>query len=53
MADFFTKPLPSKTFFFMRDRIMNVPASWKPERPLARVTHGYTDTFEILHTLGI
>ena len=35
MADFFTKPLPSKTFFFMRDRIMNVPASVKPERPLA------------------
>ena len=23
-ADFFTKPLPSKTFFFMRDAIMNV-----------------------------
>ena len=35
MADFFTKPLPTKTFFFMRDRIMNVPASVKPERPPA------------------
>ena len=35
MADFFTKPLPAKTFFFLRDRIMNVPASTKPDRPLA------------------
>ena len=26
MADFFTKPLPPKSFFAMRDRIMNVPA---------------------------
>ena len=26
MADFFTKPLPSKTFFYMRDAIMNVRA---------------------------
>ena len=25
LADFLTKPLPSKTFFHMRDRIMNVP----------------------------
>jgi hypothetical protein len=25
LADFLTKPLPSKTFFPMRDRIMNVP----------------------------
>ena len=25
MADFFTKPLPAKTFYFMRDKIMNVP----------------------------
>ena len=24
MVDFFTKPLPAKTFFFMRDKIMNV-----------------------------
>ena len=27
MADFFTKPLPSKLFFRMRDEIMNVPSS--------------------------
>ena len=27
MADFFTKPLPAKTFFRMRDTIMNVHAS--------------------------
>ena len=27
MADFFTKPLPSKHFFRMRDEIMNVPNS--------------------------
>ena len=25
MADFFTKPLPSSTFFRLRDAIMNVP----------------------------
>ena len=25
MADFFTKPLPAKSFFRMRDIIMNVP----------------------------
>ena len=25
IADFFTKPLPSKRFFTLRDRIMNVP----------------------------
>ena len=25
MADFFTKPWCKKTFFYMRDRIMNVP----------------------------
>ena len=25
LADFFTKPLPSKTFFCLRDQIMNVP----------------------------
>ena len=25
MADFFTKPLPAKSFYFMRDKIMNVP----------------------------
>jgi hypothetical protein len=25
LADFLTKPLPSKTFFAMRDKIMNVP----------------------------
>ena len=25
MADFFTKPLPAKTFYYMRDKIMNVP----------------------------
>ena len=27
MADFFTKPLSSKTFFHMRDIIMNVPVA--------------------------
>ena len=27
MADFFTKALPPKAFFPMRDRIMNVPSS--------------------------
>ncbi|MDA2987416.1 MAG: reverse transcriptase domain-containing protein, partial [Actinomycetota bacterium] len=27
MADFFTKPLPPKLFFPLRDRIMNVPSS--------------------------
>ena len=26
LADFFTKPLPSKRFFHLRDIIMNVPA---------------------------
>ena len=26
MADFFTKPLPAKTFFRMRDAIMNLDA---------------------------
>ena len=26
MADFFTKPLPPKTFYRMRNAIMNVPA---------------------------
>ena len=26
LADFFTKPLPARVFFPMRDRIMNVPA---------------------------
>ena len=26
MADFFTKPLPAKAFFRLRDAIMNVPA---------------------------
>jgi hypothetical protein len=25
LADFFTKPLPARSFFPMRDRIMNVP----------------------------
>ena len=25
MADFFTKPLANKTFFHIRDKIMNVP----------------------------
>ena len=25
LADFFTKPLPSKVFFKMRDELMNVP----------------------------
>ena len=25
LADFFTKPLPSKQFFAMRDKLMNVP----------------------------
>ena len=25
LADFFTKPLPAKQFFAMRDRLMNVP----------------------------
>ena len=24
-ADFFTKPLPAKTFYYVRDKIMNVP----------------------------
>ena len=42
MADFFTKPLPAKTFFFMRDRIMNVPASAKPDRPLAECSETAT-----------
>ena len=27
LADFFTKPLPAKQFFAMRDKIMNVPAA--------------------------
>ena len=26
LADFFTKPLPARTFFAMRDIIMNVPS---------------------------
>ena len=26
LADFFTKPLPAKTFRYFRDRIMNVPS---------------------------
>ena len=26
LADFFTKPLASKTFFYLRDQIMNVPS---------------------------
>ena len=25
-ADFFTKALPAKSFLYMRDRIMNIPA---------------------------
>ena len=39
MADFFTKPLPKKSFFYMRDIIMNVPRSQRldsvvdPRRP--------------------
>ena len=28
MADFFTKPLPSATFFRLRDAIMNVPSAY-------------------------
>ena len=38
MADFFTKPLPAKTFFFMRDKIMNVkrPASAAPLEPISK-----------------
>ena len=31
LADFFTKPLPAKTFFAMRDKLMNVPASHVPD----------------------
>ena len=27
IGDFFTKPLPARVFFPMRDRIMNVPVS--------------------------
>ena len=27
IGDFFTKPLPARIFFPMRDRIMNVPVS--------------------------
>jgi hypothetical protein len=28
LADFFTKALPGKTFFELRDKIMNVPQAW-------------------------
>jgi hypothetical protein len=28
LADFFTKAMPSSTFFTMRDTIMNVPRAW-------------------------
>ena len=31
LADFFTKPLPGKTFFAMRDQLMNVPSSAREE----------------------
>ena len=34
LADFFTKPLPSKHFFRMRDILMNVPGAERaPELP--------------------
>ena len=36
MADFFTKPLASKTFFHMRDVIMNV----RPHESVATMDHG-------------
>ena len=41
MADFFTKPLRKKTFFYMRDMIMNVPRSQRETTPTTTVdTHG-------------
>ena len=40
LADFFTKPLASKRFFALRDRIMNVPAAADAAVDSAPATRG-------------
>ena len=43
IADFFTKPLASKRFFALRDRIMNVPS--RSDQLAAKLFHA-TDKYE-------
>ena len=40
LADFFTKPLPARVFFPMRDVIMNVPLSHRCVRETTRARGG-------------
>ena len=40
MADFFTKPLPSASFFHMRNMIRNVPTKTTTQSNNARAQHG-------------
>ena len=41
LADFFTKPLPSKVFFAMRDQIMNVPSASESSEELVDAEDKY------------
>ena len=53
MADFFTKPLPSATFFRLRDAIMNVPSASALTRVSSTGVCENECTFRALYVSGL